>query len=87
MVINLTREQESWLAARVAVGEFATVEDAARSLIDGRIAEIGDLEDDDFAWAKPRVDAAREAAARGEVMTLEDHKARVADHLRVLFGR
>jgi antitoxin ParD1/3/4 len=85
MVITLTREQESWLGARVAMGDFPTIEEAARRLIDERIAELGEFADDDFAWAKPYVDEAREAVARGEVMTLEEHRARVAEHLRALF--
>jgi toxin ParE1/3/4 len=50
-------------------------------LIDDRIAELaheeGD-EPDDMAWAKPLVDEARADIARGDVCTLEGHRARNA---------
>ena len=81
MSITLTPEQETWIKAHVATGDFASVEDAARQLIDDRIAELahdeGD-EPDDMAWAKPLVDEARAAIARGDVLTLEEHRARNA---------
>jgi antitoxin ParD1/3/4 len=35
-------------------------------------------DDDDLAWAKPYVDEALAAVARGEVMTLAEHKRRTA---------
>ncbi len=81
MSINLTRKQETWIKARVATGEFASVEDAARRLIDDRIAELADDEGgepDDMAWAKPLVDEGIAALERGEFMTLEEHRARNA---------
>lgn len=34
------------------------------------------IEEDDLAWAKPYVNDALAAVARGEVMTLEQHQAR-----------
>ncbi len=85
MPITLTPEQETWLKAHVATGEFASVEEAARQLIDDRIAEIADAEDDDdMEWAKPLVDEARAAIARGETITLEEHRARNAERLAAL---
>jgi len=75
MSITLTPEQEAWLNAHVASGDFASVEEAARQLIDERIAERATEEGDDLAWAKPFVEAARAAVARGEFVSLEDHKA------------
>ncbi|MBI1981462.1 MAG: hypothetical protein HYS63_07920 [Methylocystis sp.] len=39
MPITLTAEQEAWFRAHVARGDFASVEEAARQLIDERIAE------------------------------------------------
>jgi antitoxin ParD1/3/4 len=69
MTIRLTPSQEEWIRDRVASGAFASVEDAARQLIDDRIAEIRLLENDDMAWAKPFVDEAREAVARGDILT------------------
>ena len=76
MSITLTPEQEAWLNAHVARGDFASVEDAARQLIDERIAERAAEEGDDLAWAKPSVDEALADVARGDVLTLEEHEAR-----------
>ena len=39
MTITLKPDQEAWLKSRVASGDFASVEEAARQLIDERIAE------------------------------------------------
>jgi antitoxin ParD1/3/4 len=81
MSITLTPEQETWIKAHVATGYFASVEEAARQLIDDRIAELTNDEDgehDDTAWAKPLVDEARAAIARGDVLTLEEQSARNA---------
>ena len=75
MSITLTPEQETWLKAHVATGDFASIEEAARQLIDERIAERAAEESDDLAWAKPYVDEARAAVARGEFVSLEEHKA------------
>ena len=33
---------------------------------------------DDLSWAKPYVDEALAAVARGDVITLEEHKRRIA---------
>ncbi len=89
MSITLTPEQETWIKAHVASGDFASVEEAARQLIDDRIAELahdeGD-EPDDMAWAKPLVDEARADIARGDVLTLEEHRARNAGRLAALRG-
>ena len=56
MSITLTPEQETWIKAHVASGDFASVEEAARESIDDRIAELahdaGD-DHDDMALAKP----------------------------------
>ena len=76
MPITLTPEQEAWIQAHVASGDFASMEQAARQLIDDRIAELAAVDADDMAWAKPLVDEAREAIARGDMITLEQHKAR-----------
>jgi antitoxin ParD1/3/4 len=61
MTITLTPEQEAWRQIHVASGDFASVEEAARQLIDERIAELAIEDDDDMAWAKPLVDEARAA--------------------------
>ena len=77
MPITLTPEQEAWLRAHVAAGDFAAVADAARQLIDERIAERAAEDDEDLAWAKPLVDEARDAVARGEFVSLNEHKAHI----------
>ncbi len=82
MPITLTSEQETWLQARVARGEFDSVEDAVRQFIDGLMLD----DRDDLAWARPHVDEAREAVARGEFVTLEEHKAHNAALLAALRG-
>ncbi len=48
----------------------------ARSLIDAAIMDPTMLDGDDLAWAKPLVDEALAASERGEVMSLETHRAR-----------
>jgi antitoxin ParD1/3/4 len=83
MPITLTPEQEAWCKTHVARGDFASVEEAARQLIDERIAER-EVESDDMAWAKPYVDEARADIARGDFITLEEHRARNAARLAAL---
>ena len=75
MHISLSPEQEVWLGARVASGEFATIEEGVRRLIDEAIAIHSGFDDDDLSWAKPLVDEGLAAIARGEVVTLEEHLA------------
>lgn len=84
MLISLTPEQQAWLAAQVERGEFRSIDEAARQLIDERIAERMAEAGDGLAWAKPYVDEALAEVARGEGMTLEEHKARNAARLAAL---
>ncbi len=77
MVIFLTPDQQAWLSAHVARGDFPSVEEAARQLIDERIAERAAEESDDLAWAKPHVDEALADAAGGKVLTRPEHDARM----------
>ncbi len=89
MTIELTPIQEAWIKARIATGEFASVEGAARQLIDDRIAELerdDDGEPDDLAWARPLVDEARADVARGDVMSLDEYRERIAARLAALGG-
>jgi antitoxin ParD1/3/4 len=83
ITLTLTPEQEAWLQAHVATGDFASVEEAARQLIAERIAERA-LEDDDLEWARPLLEEARADVERGNVITLEEHKARNAARLAAL---
>ncbi|MBI1867623.1 MAG: hypothetical protein HYS06_04920 [Methylocystis sp.] len=76
MKITLTPGQQAWLAVHVARGEFPTIQEAVRRLVDERIVERAAEDGDDLAWAKPYVDEALAEVARGDVMTLEEHEAR-----------
>jgi antitoxin ParD1/3/4 len=80
MNIRLPPAQQEWLDAQIAKGEFASIEDAVRQMIAERMA----IEEDDLAWAKPYVDEARAAVARGDVFTLEEHEARMNERLKTL---
>ena len=86
MSISLTPEQEAWLCARVVRGDFPSVADAARRLIDERIAERMAEEEDDLVWANPYVDEALADVARGEVLTREQHETRMDALLASLKG-
>lgn len=77
MTISLTPQQQAWLAAQVERGAFASIDEAARQLIDERIAERMAEESDDLAWARPYVDEARADIARGNVLTRDEHEARM----------
>jgi antitoxin ParD1/3/4 len=68
MTITLTPEQQAWIDAHVARGDYASTEDAARRLIDAAIRDATVLETDDLAWAKPLVDEALADVERGAVI-------------------
>ena len=76
MTITLKPDQEARIKARVASGDFASVEEAARQLIDEALVEPALEENDDMAWAKPFVDEALAEVARSEEISLEEHEAR-----------
>ncbi len=80
MNIKLPPEQEQWLNARVADGEFASAEAAVRQMIAERMA----LEADGFEWAKPYLDEARAAVARGDVVSLDEAIADIDAHIASL---
>ena len=86
MPSTLTPEQEASIKAHVATGDFASVEEAARQLIDDRIAELAEGGGDDSAWAKAYVDEARADIARGDVITIDEHRARNLARLAALKG-
>ena len=85
MSITLTPQQRDWIAAHVARGEFASVEDAIRQLVNERIAER-EIEENEagLAWAKPLVDEGLAALERGDVITLDELEARNAARLAAL---
>jgi len=80
MTITLNPEQEARIKAFIARGDFTSLEEAASRLIDEALAGRA-LEHDEMAWAKPFIDKALAEVARGEGMSLEEHKARNAARL------
>lgn len=63
MTITLTKKQQDWLEAEVAVGHFASVEEAVQVAV----AELmRPIDTRDLSWAKPYIDEARASLARGE---------------------
>ena len=80
MPITLTPDLEDWITARVAEGEFGSVEDGVRRLVKERIVER-DLEDDELAWAKPLIDEGLAAIERNEFVSLEEFRRRTAKAL------
>jgi antitoxin ParD1/3/4 len=77
MAISLTPGQHAWINARVASGDFASIEEGVHQLLDERITELS-IQEDDLAWAKPYVEEALADIARGKVLTLDEHRARNA---------
>ena len=84
MTITLTTDQQAWIDAHIASGEFATVEDAAHTLMDSAILDRALVEHDDLAWAKPFVDEALAEIDRGETISAEIHRAGVRTLLQKL---
>jgi antitoxin ParD1/3/4 len=76
MTITLHPDQEARLKTRVAKGDFASIEEAARQLIEEALVERALAESDDMAWAKPFVDEALAQVERGEVISFEEHETR-----------
>jgi len=84
MPITLTPEQELRLRAYVERGDFGSIEDAARCLLDERLDERDVEADDDLAWAKPLVDEALAEVEAGKTMSREEHERRNAIRLAAL---
>ena len=80
MNVRLSPDQQAWLEAQVAAGRFSSVDEAVAIAI----ADLMAINDDDLAWAKPYVDEARAAAARGEIVSLDDAVADMDSHLAAL---
>jgi antitoxin ParD1/3/4 len=80
MNIRLPTEQQAWLEAQVAAGHFDSVDDAVAIAV----ADLMAIDQDDLAWAKPDIDEARAAAARGESVNLDDAIADIDAHLASL---
>jgi antitoxin ParD1/3/4 len=81
--VRLSREQQEWLEAQVASGQFASVDEAVAAAV----ADLMALHDDDLAWAKPYVDEARASVARGDVMSGEEFFKRLDTKMASLRSR
>ncbi len=84
MNIALKPDQQKWLTEQVASGAFASVEDAIALAVAGLMSAP---DDDDLGWAKPLVDQARGAIARGEGVPASVAQSEVAEQLRRLGGK
>ena len=79
MLIALTPEQEAWLEAHVAACGFASIEEAARKIMDERIAEIAAEERSraeprrEALWAWELSDAELAAIAAAEMDPRHNH--------------
>jgi antitoxin ParD1/3/4 len=80
MNITLSPDQKKWLEAQVGAGHFSSVDNALAVAV----AELMAINYDDLAWAKPYVDEARAAVARGEVAALEDALTDIDAHVGTL---
>jgi antitoxin ParD1/3/4 len=71
MTMTRNPDREASLETRMARGDLASIEEAARRLIDQPIAEHQLGESDAMASAKPYVEEGLAALRRGDVLTLE----------------
>jgi len=76
MPITLTPEQEAWLRAHVAAA-ISPRSRTPRANSSTSASRARAEDDEDLAWAKPLVDEARDAVARGEFVSLNEHKAHI----------
>jgi Arc/MetJ-type ribon-helix-helix transcriptional regulator len=80
MNIRLPVDQQKWLEEQVAAGRFRSIDDAVAFAV----ADLMTIGEDDLAWAKPYVDEARAAVARGETVSLDDAVSDIDAHLAAL---
>ncbi len=80
MTITLSPEQQRFLEAEVAAGHFSSIEAAVSFAVDQLIP--GDLSD--LSWAKSYADEARAALARGEYISIDEFRQRLAERIRSL---
>ena len=73
MNVTLPPEQQKWLEAQVAAGQFASIDEALATAV----ADLMAMQDDDLAWAKPYVDQARASVAHGNVLSGEEYFERL----------
>ncbi|HMK90132.1 MAG TPA: hypothetical protein VK446_10945 [Methylocystis sp.] len=77
LTLALTPDQEAWLQAHVATGDFASIEEAAHRLIAERIAERTAEEEDgserQALWVEELSDAELAAIAAAEMDPRYNH--------------
>ncbi len=73
MTIQLSLEQQQWLEAQVAAGNFSSLDEAVAVAIADRMATA----EDDLDWAKPLVDEAAAELDRGEGVPANEAFARI----------
>lgn len=82
MKIDFNSDQIKWLDKQVAAGAYGSIEEAVRAAV----SELMLINEDDLEWAKPLVDEAKAAIARGEGMSSADAQAETEAYLRSLGG-
>ncbi|HKA71610.1 MAG TPA: hypothetical protein VKE26_07385 [Xanthobacteraceae bacterium] len=83
MNVTLPPEQQKWLEAQVAAGQFASIDEALATAV----ADLMAMHTDDFAWAKPYVDQARASVARGDVLSGEEYFKQLNAQIEILLRR
>ena len=78
MQMTIPPDIETWAREQVQSGRFGTIEDAITDALRARA-----LRDDDFGWAQPLLDEARQQVARGETVT----RSAVTEAMRGAIGR
>jgi len=73
MNVTLPREQQKWLEAQVAAGQFTSIDEAMATAV----ADLMAMHADDFAWAEPYVEQVRASVARGDVLSGEEYFKRL----------
>lgn len=74
MSVTLKPEQQAWLERQVKDGKLPSIEDGVQQAV----ADMMAIAEDDLAWARSHVDAARADVASGDVAPATD----VIAHLR-----
>ncbi len=67
MTITLSHDQQKWLEAQVAAGNFASIDEAVAIAV----ADLKTMDGDDLSWAKPYVEQARASVAAGNAISGE----------------
>ena len=80
IVVKLSSAQQRWLDAEVAAGRYPSIEAAVQIAVENLLPD----EIDDLDWTKPYLESARDAAAKGEVVTVDSVRERLARRIRDL---